>query len=704
MTELVLQAKGLVRRYQMGSSSLDVLRGVDLDLGAGETLAIIGRSGSGKSTLLHLLGLLDRPDEGRLSVGGRATADLSRSARAQVRNRHVGFVFQFYHLFAELSALENVLLPCMISHGVFAWRGRRTALRARATELLVELGLGERLKHRPNQLSGGERQRVAIARALVAEPSVLLCDEPTGNLDERTSESIADLLLDLAARRNQSLVLVTHDTELAARAGPLPGPSRGTPRAQRGAGSVSGLRAAAAALLVGVAACAERLPAEPDGLAGALAGQDCVVILLDALRADHLGSYGAEPSPTPRLDALAEGGVRMARATAQASWTLPSTASLFTGLYQETHGLFFGIGVEPLLLVEEAATLADLFSEAGYATHAWSQNTFASDAYGLDQGFDEYTMVNFWAHDGDDMADQISALLAEPAERPRFVYAHFRRPHTPYDPPGGFPRESPVDDPGGDPFIQAHNTEQRKTVAELKRHHALYRAGLTLADAHVGRLLDALDLERTLVVLLSDHGEAFDEHGKLGHNWLSFQEYVHIPWLMSHPRLGAGRVVHADQRDAALGRHVDQARQLVAVGGVHRAGAQSEVVTIDGHVASADVEDPADDRRAVESRSPVLPQDVRLALGQHANALEDRHALLSACCTRTRSGTAAALRPFDQLPPELERLFVDRGRRVRHPPSAEARARVPAGCRGCTAQPPCQSLPRVVTTRCRLFS
>lgn len=306
---------------------------------------------------------------------------------------------------------------------------------------------------------------------------------------------------------------------------------------------MSVLRAAAAALLVGVAACAERLPAEPDGLAGALAGQDCVVILLDALRADHLGSYGAEPSPTPRLDALAEGGVRMARASSQASWTLPSTASLFTGLYQETHGLFFGIGVEPLLLVEEALTLADLFSEAGYATHAWSQNTFASDAYGLDQGFDDFTMVNFWVHDGDDMADEISALLAAPSESPRFVYAHFRRPHTPYDPPGGFPRQNLVDNPGGDPFIQAHNTEQRRTAAELQRHHALYRAGLSLADAHVGRLLDALDLERTLVVLLSDHGEAFDEHGKLGHNWLSFQEYVHIPWLMSHPRLARGEVV-----------------------------------------------------------------------------------------------------------------------------------------------------------------
>ncbi|GJM22535.1 MAG: lipoprotein-releasing system ATP-binding protein LolD [Planctomycetota bacterium] len=216
--ELVLDARGLTRRYRMGATQLDVLQGAELQLARGEIVAIIGRSGVGKSTLLHLLGLLDRPDAGSMKLAGVETTKLSKAARARLRNQHVGFVFQFYHLFPELSALENAMLPGMITHRFFAWRSKRAGVRERAKALLERLELGERLKHKPGQLSGGERQRVAIARALAGRPSLLLCDEPTGNLDERTSESITNLLLDLAREHGQSLVLVTHDPELARRA------------------------------------------------------------------------------------------------------------------------------------------------------------------------------------------------------------------------------------------------------------------------------------------------------------------------------------------------------------------------------------------------------------------------------------------------------------------------------------------------------
>ena len=215
---VVLQAIGLQRRFRMGSETVTVLESVDLELRAGEVVAIMGRSGAGKSTLLHLLGLLDQPDGGSLVVEGTESAGLSRPARAALRNRAVGFVFQFYHLMPELNALENALLPRMIECGPLRWFSERAAARARATALLSELGLGERLKHRPSRLSGGERQRVAIARALVSAPRLLLCDEPTGNLDERTSEIIADELFALKARHGHTLVLVTHDAELAARA------------------------------------------------------------------------------------------------------------------------------------------------------------------------------------------------------------------------------------------------------------------------------------------------------------------------------------------------------------------------------------------------------------------------------------------------------------------------------------------------------
>ena len=216
--DTVLSAKGLVRRYRMGSETLQILRGVDLELRHGETVAVMGRSGAGKSTLLHQLGLLDRPDEGSLTVAGVDAVRLSVRARARLRNRQIGFVFQFYHLLSELNALENAVLPLMIREDLRGWSRRGRAARQRAAQLLDELGLGHRLKHRPSQLSGGERQRVAIARALVADPGVLLCDEPTGNLDERTSEVIADQLLNLARRHGHALIMVTHDPELAERA------------------------------------------------------------------------------------------------------------------------------------------------------------------------------------------------------------------------------------------------------------------------------------------------------------------------------------------------------------------------------------------------------------------------------------------------------------------------------------------------------
>ena len=215
---IVLHATGLQRRYRMGQEVIEVLRGLDLVLREGESVAIMGRSGAGKSTLLHLLGLLDRPDAGSLQVDGVETSLLSRARRARLRNRNVGFVFQFYHLLPELNALENVMLPLMIQHGALAWPGQRGNSRRQALALLDELGLADRARHRPAKLSGGERQRVAIARALVAQPRLLLCDEPTGNLDERTSETIADQLFALTARHGHSLVLVTHDRELAARA------------------------------------------------------------------------------------------------------------------------------------------------------------------------------------------------------------------------------------------------------------------------------------------------------------------------------------------------------------------------------------------------------------------------------------------------------------------------------------------------------
>ena len=199
----------------MGDSRIEVLRGVDLSIRHGEFLAIEGRSGSGKSTLLHIMGALDEADAGSIEYGGLQLAQMSASARAGVRNRDFGFVFQFYHLLPELNVLENTLLAAMIEHSWFGFRARKADLKTRATALLKQLGLDHRLRHRPAQLSGGERQRVAIARALMNQPKVLFADEPTGNLDAETGRQIMTVLEKLHRDAGQTIIMVTHDRTLA---------------------------------------------------------------------------------------------------------------------------------------------------------------------------------------------------------------------------------------------------------------------------------------------------------------------------------------------------------------------------------------------------------------------------------------------------------------------------------------------------------
>ncbi|MCG3180515.1 MAG: Lipoprotein-releasing system ATP-binding protein LolD [Phycisphaerae bacterium] len=206
----------LAKTYRLGRVDVDVLRGVDLSVKAGEFVAIIGASGSGKSTLLHLMGLLDRPTEGSVSFRGQDIHRLSARRRNHLRNRAFGFVFQFYHLLPELRIVDNVLLPAMVSSSTLGWFSHRRRLRAAAVESLTLLGLGHRLGHRPAELSGGERQRVAIARALVNSPEVLLADEPTGNLDATSGSAILDVLATLNKERGQTVVMVTHDPKVAA--------------------------------------------------------------------------------------------------------------------------------------------------------------------------------------------------------------------------------------------------------------------------------------------------------------------------------------------------------------------------------------------------------------------------------------------------------------------------------------------------------
>jgi lipoprotein-releasing system ATP-binding protein len=214
----ILVSEGIHKSYRMGATEVRVLKGVNLAVQKGEFVAIVGASGSGKSTLLHILGALDKPDKGIVRFENR---DLSRFISGELnifRNKMVGFVFQFYHLLDELSVLENVYLPAMASKSVVGWLAYRRRAKSRAGEILVQLGLSERAKHKPYQLSGGERQRVAIGRALMNEPKLLLADEPTGNLDSATGNGILETLEKLN-RAGQTIVMVTHDERIARRAG-----------------------------------------------------------------------------------------------------------------------------------------------------------------------------------------------------------------------------------------------------------------------------------------------------------------------------------------------------------------------------------------------------------------------------------------------------------------------------------------------------
>ncbi len=217
---IVLQATNLHRSFSDGAKSVKVLNGINLEVIAGETLTIVGASGSGKSSLLHILGLLDQPNQGSVSIMGQPQHNSTELSQCMVRNKYLGFVYQFHHLLADFDALENVAMPLLLAHNL---PGDRTALlpiaaiKQQATDMLAKVGLSHRLTHKPSELSGGERQRVALARALVHQPAILLADEPTGNLDRANAEQIYSLIEELKTAMGLAVVLVTHDETLAKR-------------------------------------------------------------------------------------------------------------------------------------------------------------------------------------------------------------------------------------------------------------------------------------------------------------------------------------------------------------------------------------------------------------------------------------------------------------------------------------------------------